>query len=93
MKISCCFTRHVRPHLEFCIQVWSPHLKKDIQCLEKDQRRATRMVIGMRDVPYKVRLKKLELISLEKRRLRDDLIETFKILNGLEGVKCQTFSP
>ena len=40
------------------LQAWSPHLKKDIQSLKKDQRRATRMVIGMSDVPYKVRLKK-----------------------------------
>ena len=60
---------------------------------EKVQRRATQMVILIRDVPYEVRLKKkLELISLEKRRLRGDFLETFKLLNGLEVVECSTFS-
>ena len=60
------YKTYVRPHVEFCIQAWSPHLKRDIQCLEKVQRRATRMVIVMRNASYEIRLMKLELISLAK---------------------------
>ena len=37
------YKTYVRSHLEFCIQAWSPHLKRDIESLEKVQCRATRM--------------------------------------------------
>ena len=81
----------IRPHLEYAIQAWSPYLRRDIDCLEKVQRRATKMVNGLRILPYESRLKKLKLTSLEKRRQRGDVIEVYKILMGKEGVNPNRF--
>ena len=47
----------VRPHLEFCIQAWRPHYHKDIDLLERVQRRATRMIDGYKTIPYEERLR------------------------------------
>ena len=71
----------VRPHLEY-----SPYLRKDIDMLEKIQRRATKLIPGLRDLRYEERLKECGLTTLETRRLRGDQIEVFKILNGYENI-------
>ena len=76
------YKTYIRPHLEFCIQAWNPSLKKDIHTLEKVQRRATKLVPGIRHLEYPDRLEMLNLYSLEQRRERGDLIEVFKILKG-----------
>ena len=60
----------VRPRLEYCIQAWSPYNKKDIEVLERVQKRATKMVYGFGDLNYKDGLSLLELPSLEERRVR-----------------------
>ena len=81
----------IRPHLEYAIQTWSPYLRRDIDCLEKVQRRATKIVDGLRNLPYELRLQMLKLTSLEKRRQRGDVIEVYKILMGKEGVNPNRF--
>ena len=75
----------VRPHLEYCVQAWSPYYRKDIECLEKVQHLATRMITGQRGKDYPQRLRDLNLFSLERRRTRGDLIEVFKIVKGISG--------
>ena len=81
----------VRPHLEYCIQAWSPYLRKDIDMLEKIQRRATKLIPGLRDLPYEERLKECGLTTLETRRFRGDQIEVFKIVNGYENIDYNIF--
>ena len=81
----------VRPRLEYCIQAWCPYLKKDIDKIEKVQRRATRMIEGYWELSYEDRLEKTGLIPLDKRRIRGDLIQVFKMMKGFDRVDFSKF--
>ena len=79
----------VRPKIEYCIQAWRPYLKKDIEQLERVQKRATRLDKGY--LPYDERLQKLGLVKIENRFKREEMIETFKILHGLDQSDSSLF--
>ena len=81
----------VRPNLEYCIETWRPYRKKDIDTLERIQRRAMKLIPELRDLSYEERLKECCLTTLETRRLRGDQIEVFKILNGYENIDRNMF--
>lgn len=74
------FTSLVRPVLDYCAPFWSPHLIKDIDLIEQVQRRFTKLISGCRDMTYPQRLEHLDLFSLEYRRKRGEIIETFKFV-------------
>ena len=72
----------VRPHLEFRVTIWFPYKVKDIEVIEKVQKRATKQVKQIRRLCYSKRLKVLNLPTLHYRRHRADMIiEVYKILH------------
>jgi len=85
------YVAYVRPLLEYSVQAWAPHYSKDVRLLEGVQRRATRLVTGLGKLEYGERLREMNLFSLERRRLRGDLIEVFKLFEGKTGVDIGVF--
>ena len=80
-----------RPHLEYCIQAWSPYYQADKDKLEQVQSRAVNMVAGLKGRSYEQKLSEVGLTTLEKRRTRGDMIQTFRIVNGKDHVDPHTW--
>jgi hypothetical protein len=83
----------VRPHLEYCNAAWSPQYKKDTKLLENVQKRAFRMVPELKELQYAEQMKEMNIPSLQYRRLRGDLIETYKYLHDIYAVNAQEIFP
>ena len=81
----------VRPVLEYCLPVWRPYYKGDIEKIEKVQKRYTKMIKGCKGKKYEERLDKLGVMSLEDRQLRADLIQVYKILNDNQNIYPPNF--
>ena len=85
------FTVYVRPLVEYNSVVWSPCSIQDIMHVERVQRRFTKALPGFKTLSYSSRLKKLDLPSLEKRRLHSDLIMCYKIIFGIVNICTSDF--
>ena len=82
----------VRPPLEYCIQARSPYLRKDIDMLEQIQRRATKLIPGLRDLSYEESLNLLmSTDNTRNAKIKGDQIEVFKILNGYENTDSNIY--
>ena len=69
----------VRPIIEYVSCLSDPSLKTQINLLEAVQRKFTKHILEVKNLPYEERLKKLELPSLEYRRFRGDMIQVYKV--------------
>ena len=81
----------VRPHLEYGSVIWSPHLKKDMDVIERVQRRATKLVPEIRHLSYEDRLRALDLPTLKFRRERSDIIETYNIMTQKHTINTDCY--
>ena len=70
----------VRSHLDLAISIWSSYKQKYKDAIENVQRRATKQLPGMKDIPYQERLERLKLSILAYRRTSGDMIEVYKLL-------------
>ena len=80
------YLTYIRPHVEFAVQAWSPFYEKDINMLEKVQRRATKISPYLKHASYEDRCKILNITSLKRRRIRGDLIQKFKLYHVLDEI-------
>ena len=76
------FKTLVRPILEYGNSVWNNKLKKYTTMIENVQRKFTKHIKGISNLPYEDRLKKIKLPSLEFRQRRGDIIQVFKIAHN-----------
>ncbi len=77
------YITYIRPVLEYASSIWSPYKVKHIAAIEKIQRNFSRRIPELHDLSYEERLARLNLDTLELRRLKSDLVFYFKTMNGL----------
>jgi hypothetical protein len=85
------FVTYIRPSLEFNTNIWNPSKKYLIDKLENIQRRFTKRIPSLSHLSYLERLRALNMIPLELRRLHFDLIQYYKILNNLTGMDPNSY--
>jgi len=85
------FVTYVRTSMEYNSVVWSPDLKRDIDAIEKFQRRFTKRLAGLKKLSYGQRLKLVNLPSFELTRLHTDLLWCYKIVFGVVDLMCDDF--
>lgn len=80
------YNSYVRSITEYCASIWSPYYQVHIDAIERIQKKFTRIIFRKFHYPYEcydMRLRRLELLSLEnRRRLTDELI-LYKLKNGI----------
>ena len=80
----------VRPLLEYSSSVWSPYLIKDKRLIEGVQRRATKLIVSLTHLCYQERLRYLGLPTLEYKRLRGDMLQTYRIMTGIDRINPES---
>ena len=72
----------MRPILEYNSVIWSPYMKKHDQKIERIQIKMCNLLENMSSLSYKAKLKKARLLTLRARRIKQQLLITFKIMNN-----------
>ena len=85
------YKQYVLPHLEYCVQAWSPYLQKDIMLLEKVQKRALRLIPSLNGLSYEEKLQQMGMLSLQARREILDLVQLFKMKSGLDCLSFEDY--
>ena len=80
--LSSMYKIYVRPHLEYCVELWNPGYRGDIIKMEKVQNRMTRLLREGRHLNPEERNKRLNITSHEIRRKRGDMINIYKYMNA-----------
>ena len=83
------YKQYIRPHLEFAVQAWAPWCQKEKDLLENVQKRAVRMISGLKSEDYGERLKELGLVTLEERRHRADMALVHSMMHGRTNIEVE----
>jgi hypothetical protein len=73
------------------VSAWAPWYETDKECLEKVQRRAVKMITGLKATSYEEKLKELGITTLEERRKYLDMLQTYKVMTGKDNVDRATW--
>ena len=80
------YKQFIRCHLEFAIPAWAPWTVADMEMMEKVQKRAINMIAGLQGRTYEEKLRELGMSTLHERRVKYDMVQTYKIIMGIDKV-------